>query len=191
MTWTNPTEAARRLGISAQALRKKLPALEEEGQARRDGKRWKIRLEGLEVVYDDVTRSRSDSPRKVVADQRQQRGGSVEGERSDALAVLDAVRSDPNLSRGEAERLIAVSKAKLLALDVEEREGSLVEVEAVERRLFESGRRVRDLLLGIPVRIAADLASSDDPVQISIILQGAINETLGELANGLEQSGDR
>jgi hypothetical protein len=56
----------------------------------------------------------------------------------------------------------------------------------MRKEVFERGRRVRDLLMGIPVRIAADLAAEDDPAAVSIVLERALVEALGGLSDALQ-----
>lgn len=185
MTWITPTEACSRLGISREMLQKKLAMLSDEGQARRDGRRWKIRLEGLEVIYDDITRGRKDSPRipkREKADVERLAAllsDSKGDERSQLRGQLQEVYDDASMPRTEAERRIAVLKGKMLELDVAEREGELVEAVAIQKAVFEQGRRVRDLLMGIPVRLAADLAAETDPAAAAILLEK-------EMVNALE-----
>lgn len=193
MTWIGPTEACKRLGVSRAMLQKKLPALADEGQARRDGARWKIRAEGLEVIYDDITRGRSDSPRiaKREKDQSQQLvmerapagDASAEDQRQQLQGQLQAIYDDASMPRTEAERQIAVLKRRMLELDVAEREGQLVEVDGMRKAVFEQGRRVRDLLLGIPVRLAADLAAETDPAAVAILLEKEMVQALEGLIN--------
>lgn len=97
------------------------------------------------------------------------------------LKVQDA--AGQTMGRAEAERQIAVLRLRLLELDLAEREGQLVEVEAMQKVVFEQGRRVRDLLMGIPVRIAADLAAENDPAGVSILLEKALVEALEGLSD--------
>jgi hypothetical protein len=189
MAWIGPSEAARRLGISPQALRRKLPHLADEGQARRDGGRWKLRAEGLEVAYDDVTRSKADSPRRRAMEQKEQlqlAPPSPSDEREAIRDRIEALTDDASMPRSEAERQIAVLKRRMLELDVAEREGQLVEADAARKVVFEHGRRVRDLLMGIPVRIAADLAAEDDPAAVAILLEKAMVEAMEGLGSALQ-----
>jgi hypothetical protein len=190
MAWIGPTEACKRLGISRGMLQKKLPALADEGAARRDGVRWKIRAEGLEVIYHDITRGRSDSPRIAKRERDAEAQLLVmnapqdpETERGKIQEQIQALGKDPNMPRTEAERQIAVLKRRMLELDVAEREGQLVEVEAIQKAIFERGRRVRDLLMGIPVRIAADLAAEADPAAAAILLEREMVQALEGLIN--------
>jgi hypothetical protein len=169
-------------------LQKKLGALADEGQARRDGARWKIRAEGLEVMYDSITRGRADSPRVEKREREAPRPVLMEAkdERSGLRDLMRQLSSDEEMPRSEAERQIKVLQRRLLELDLAEREGQLVEVEAQKKAVFERGRRVRDLLMGIPVRIAADLAAENDPAAVSIILERALVEALGGLSDAVQ-----
>lgn len=186
MTWIGPTEACQRLGVSRAMLQKKLGALAEEGQARRDGARWKIRAEGLEVMYDSLTRARSDSPRVARREQESPSTAlaSAPDERSGLRDLMQQLADDTSMPRSEAERQIKVLQRRLLELDVAEREGQLVEAAKERAAGFEEARRWRDLLLGIPVRIAADLAAESDPAKVSIVLEAALVEALTGLADG-------
>jgi len=190
MAWIGPTEAAKRLGISVQALRPKLPRLEEDGQARRVDGRWKIRLEGLAVAYDMVTRSKTDSPRRrVVSDEPPAAAaGDASGDPDERDAIrqrIEELESDETISRSEADRRISVFRARMLQLDVAEREGQLADAKKEEATGFELARRWRDLLLGITPRIAADLAAERDPAVVSIILEKELVQCLTGLADGV------
>ena len=55
----------------------------------------------------------------------------------------------------EAQRRREVPKAQIAELEVQKRAGVLVEVAAMHRLLFERNRTVRDSLLSIPDRVAA------------------------------------
>lgn len=201
MTWLRPSEAAKRLGIRRQSLHPKLPLLEAEGVARRNGREWEVRAEGLELAYDAVTRARSDSPRR----QKGMAGGGAPSRRPPAAqpaipgtdvpsksppapghvderaALLAQLRGEdlpPGTSRTEAERIRAIAQARLYQLDVEDREGRLVDAEAVGRQWFEAGRRVRDQVLSLPARISADLAAEVDPVKVAILLEKELTQCL-------------
>lgn len=184
MSWIGPAEAARCLGISVQALRKKLPVLADEGVARQIDGRWKLRREGLEVAYDDVTRSRSDSPRRRpdadVAGVPAQ--GELPMDREKLKEEMRAVEIDRSMPKSEADRLHSIYRARLMEIDVMERERQLVEVKTVEARLFESDRRIRNQAQNWSARIASDLASETDDVKIAVMLDIEVNRLLDELA---------
>ena len=108
-------------------------------------------------------------------------GADDEGETKEELAakLADLEGGNPDgIPRHEAERQIAILRMRLLRIDVAEREGELLRAADVRSRLFERDRRVRDLLMGIPVRIAADLASISDPAEASILLEQVLTEAL-------------
>jgi DNA-binding Lrp family transcriptional regulator len=197
MRWIGPSEAARVLSISRTALRRQLERLEDIGAAKQDGGRWKLRREGLELAYDEVVRPCSNSPRKGVpappAAQPTIPGTDAPDEalpprapgdeRAALLAQLRGEDLPPGTSRTEAERIRAIAQARLSQLDVEDREGRLVEAEAVGRQWFEAGRRVRDQVLSLPARISADLAAEVDPVKVAILLEKSLTQCL-ESMNG-------
>jgi DNA-binding Lrp family transcriptional regulator len=184
MPWIGPTEAAKRLGISPQALRKKLQVLADEGVARRIDGRWKLRQEGLEVAYDDVTRSRSDSPRRLssavkpAVDQP-----PLPLDREQLKDEMRAMEIDRSMPKSEADRLHSIYRARLMEIDVMERERQLVEVKTVEERLFESDRRIRNQAQNWSARIAPDLASETNEVKVAVLLDVEVNKLLSELAN--------
>jgi hypothetical protein len=185
MAWITAAEACQRLGVSRPMLQKKLGPLGEEGYAKRDGSRWLIRSEGLEAIYDGLTRARSDSPR-ISRSETAPKWSSPGDERAGLQDQIQEIAHDPRMQRSEAERQIKVLQRRLLELDLAEREGQLVDAAQIRRVVFERGRRVRDLLMGIPVRIAADLAAEDDPAAVSIVLERALVEALGGLSDALQ-----
>lgn len=192
MRWIGPSEAARVLSISRTALRRQLERLEDIGAARQEGGRWKLRREGLELAYDEVVRPCANSPRKAEAPAPAQPTipgtdgpdevpppARVPGdERQELLAQLRGEALPPGTSRTEAERIRAIAQARLAQLDVEDREGRLVDADAVGRQWFEAGRRVRDQVLSLPARISADLAAEVDPVKVAILLEQALTQCL-------------
>lgn len=184
MTWIGPTEAAKHLRISRQTLSERLPVLEGEGQARKENGRWRIRAEGLEAAYDGVTRSKADSPR--TAARASHPPASAAEDREGLKDQIAEIADDRSMSRVEAERQIKVLQRRLLQLDVAEREGQLVDAEETKKTVFERGRRVRDLLMGIPVRIAADLAAEENPAAVSILLERSLVEAMGGLADAFK-----
>lgn len=190
MTWLRPSEAAKRLGIRRQTLHPKLPLLEAEGAARREGRDWQVKAEGLELAYDAITRARSDSPRRKhglagggaaparVALEQPVLPGVVGDDREALLAQMRGETLAPGTSRSEADRIRAIAQARLAQLDVAEREGQLVKAEAVGRQWFEVCRRSRDQVLALPARIAADLAAEVDPVKVAIVLEKELAQCL-------------
>ncbi len=72
-------------------------------------------------------------------------------------------------------------RAKMARLDYEEREGKLFEAGKVYEEGFQTGRQVRDALLGIPDRIADILAAETDPARVRKRLFQEVEEALEQL----------
>lgn len=92
--------------------------------------------------------------------------------------------TDSNFKKAKAAK--EFYGAKLAELDYNERAGKLVSADRVKAESFKIGRRVRDSLLGVPERVAAELATMDDPRAISIYLKeqlAAALKDLGDLNN--------
>jgi hypothetical protein len=72
--------------------------------------------------------------------------------------------------------------ARLAKPAFEEREGKLVNIDEINVQHFNRARRLRDRLLMIPRRLAAQLAAETDTRSVEKILDGAICEALEELS---------
>lgn len=84
------------------------------------------------------------------------------------------------IHRAERER----HQAELKRLEVERRAGELIPAADVQREAFACARTVRDALLGIPDRLAAELAGENDLHKVHARLLGEIRQALTGLANG-------
>jgi len=71
--------------------------------------------------------------------------------------------------------------AKIARLNYEERAGTLVDAEQVKKESFKVGRRVRDSMLGLPERLAAELANMTEPREIAVYLKEQIAGALKDL----------
>lgn len=91
----------------------------------------------------------------------------------------DPVEVSDGMSMTDAKRMEAILKAKKLKLQVEHLEGTLVEKNAVEKKLFEKGQQVRSSLLSIPDRIAANLLACKSVTE-------AVNMLTDEMIAALE-----
>lgn len=78
-------------------------------------------------------------------------------------------------------------KARQAELDYRREAGELVDVKAVAKEAFERSRIIRDALLNVPSRIAAELAAETDPGRMHMKLDAAIREALNAAADGLER----
>ena len=73
--------------------------------------------------------------------------------------------------------------AKIARLNYEERAGTLVDAEEVKKESYKIGRRVRDSMLGLPERVAAELANMKEPREIAVYLKEQIAGALKDLDN--------
>lgn len=73
--------------------------------------------------------------------------------------------------------------AQVAKLTYEEKIGKLVDADTVRTQTFETARVVRDAILNIPNRIAHELASETDPLNVQTLLTTELTKALEELAN--------
>ena len=73
--------------------------------------------------------------------------------------------------------------AKIARLNYEERAGTLVDAEEVKKESYKIGRRVRASMLGLPERVAAELANMKEPREIAVYLKEQIAGALKDLDN--------
>lgn len=98
---------------------------------------------------------------------------------ADDSDLLDDI---PNFNVSRAKR--EAYQAELARLEYEEKQGTLVNAEAVKKESFRVARLVRDAMLNIPDRIAAELASDTDTFsvhkrltdEIRTALMGSLND---------------
>lgn len=74
-------------------------------------------------------------------------------------------------------------QAELAAMQVAQQRGELVSAEDVRREAFKRGREVRDNMLLIPARLAAELAGCNDPRTVYLRLEQEIITALRTLAD--------
>lgn len=89
-------------------------------------------------------------------------------------------KSGPGYAQSRAVR--EAYMARLAKLEFEERSGKLVEIEKVKASAFKVARTIRDGLLNMPDRVAAELAHETDPVMVHQLLTAEIRTTLEALA---------
>lgn len=108
----------------------------------------------------------------------------------------EVVDPTPKVGQPEAPEAVPVTyadfrkqreryQAELSRLEYEEKSGSLVSAEEVRREAFRLGRVVRDSLLNIPDRLAAELAGMTNQFQVHRRLTDEIRSALTELG-GIE-----
>mgnify|MGYP006273666335 CR=1 FL=1 len=99
-------------------------------------------------------------------------------------AFIEGMPEDqiPELNESRARREhYQAEKARLEAL---QGRGELVPAADVKRQAFETARATRDALLGIPDRLAAQLAACSDARQVHVLLSEELRVALRGLANG-------
>jgi len=95
--------------------------------------------------------------------------------------MREAVASDdtPTFMESKAKRESFL--AELARLEYEQKSGTLVQVDDVKRESFRVARIVRDSMLNIPDRVAAELAAETDPFKVQQRLSAEIRLALIEL----------
>jgi len=95
-----------------------------------------------------------------------------------AQRVADEGRPDYHLGRAIRETYLA----KLARLEFEERSGKLVEAQKVQAQAFDAGRRIREHLITMGDRIAAQVAAEGDRAVCYQIIMAEVERALDELA---------
>lgn len=83
----------------------------------------------------------------------------------------------------EAERRERLAKAKIQELKLGKIQGTLVERDAVRKKLFELQRRNRDAMLNIPSRLAGILAAETNQDAVFKLLTEEIQQALQSLVD--------
>lgn len=81
----------------------------------------------------------------------------------------------------ESKTIEAAYKAKLAQLEYEEKVEKLIEVEKVKKEAFRLARVTRDAMLGIPDRVAAEIAGMTDPFAVHTKLITEIRNSIEAL----------
>lgn len=81
----------------------------------------------------------------------------------------------------DAQALQAVYRAKLLRLELERRQGELVDAQTVEDEAFRRARGVRERLLQLPARVAPMVAPLSEVGEIRSIVESEVLEALEAL----------
>lgn len=77
-------------------------------------------------------------------------------------------------------------RQRKLRLENDTREGQLVEADRATREAFEFARTVRENVLNVPARLAAELAAETDSTRVHLALERALREALEATAMALE-----
>ena len=91
-----------------------------------------------------------------------------------------SVGGGPDLN--QSKRIKAAYEARLAKLSFEEKSGRLVDADGVRVEAFKTARTVRDAIMNIPERLAAQLAAEKDAHACFLMLTKELNEALEALA---------
>lgn len=92
----------------------------------------------------------------------------------------------------DAQREATQERARKLRLENNLREGQLVEAGAAAREAYEFARTLREAILNVPARVAAELAVETDASRVHIRLDAALREALQSTATDVAAGdGDR
>jgi len=83
-----------------------------------------------------------------------------------------------NSSYGEAKRVKEILHAQLVALDLKERKGELVNKDEVHKQLYAFGQQLRIALLAIPDRIIDNVLASKSRAEAHGLFASALHECL-------------
>lgn len=97
-----------------------------------------------------------------------------------APAMAGQAISAPSLT--QSRQLHEAYRARLAKLEYEEKSGKLVEAEKVKDEAFKLARTVRDAMLNIPDRVAAEFAGTSNAAEIHMRLTDEIRIALESLA---------
>lgn len=138
-----------------------------------DGKRVDV-LATEALILDTVDPSKA----RVAARHQQGRAQRNGGEQASLPSVQLSLDGEPNFQ--EARALREHNLAQLAGIDLQERQGLLVERSRVEIAAYNAGRLLRDQLFGPLPQMAHELAAMTDPWLIEKHLAAIIRRTLEE-----------
>lgn len=108
------------------------------------------------------------------------------GRNQDGLAPSEEV-GDLLTESQKAKQQQEIFKAEKLRLDVEEKQGKLIDKQQAYRALFAMGVEIRTALLGVPDRVVDDMMASTTRHEAHKILYDALESELLRLASILER----
>lgn len=168
----NKSEYARRRGITPQAVNaairagKITAAVDEKGM--------------IDVELADQLYAANTHPTSGYHGQLNQRGKRRRNTPEEVIENAKKIGIDPaNVpTLVESKTIEAAYKAKLAQLEYEEKVEKLIEVEKVRKEAFRLARVTRDAMLGIPDRVAAEIAGMTDPFAVHTKLMSEIRNAI-------------
>lgn len=104
------------------------------------------------------------------------------------MPTLSKVDKAAKISANEAQRRKEVALAEIREMERDLRRGTLVEVAEVEAAWTSMLAMIRDGLLGLPAKIAAKLAATNNEREVARLLKAEIRAQLSKVAGKIEQS---
>ena len=194
---TSLRQLARLIGVSEKAVRKALQGGVFKASVRRDADGPVVVDVNLAVQEWERSGRRlrgsvrppaiATSPPIAPAPSIPESAGDAPAGDDEDLPVPPA--SDPTLV--EAQRLTMLERGRKLRLENDLREGKLVEADDAMREAFEFARTVRENVLNVPARLAAELAADSDATHVQLRLEAALREALESTAGLLENTAAR
>lgn len=172
-----PDEYGKQRGVSGRAVRKAIDSGRLVQGAFREGGRWKI-----DPAVADQEWKRNTAPQF----QREKKGGGRAPAAATAAASVASAAKLPSQAQAAAAR--TMYQAKLLELDLKERQGLLLPKADVDRVWFEEGRRVRDAIRRTPQQMIGDIARAvggmtpEQRHEVLLIIERHLVKTLEGLA---------
>jgi hypothetical protein len=157
MAWIKAGEFAAQLGVSGAAVRKAIA----EGRlksARKEGKGWLIDAEAGVEEWDRNTSPQFQRGRMLARQLAQQEQQQAPAPAAAAGTAVLGGKAIPSQAQAAAVR--TMYQARLLELDLKQRQGELVNAADMDRVRFESGRRVRDALLRLGPLMVGEIAKA-------------------------------
>ena len=116
----------------------------------------------------------------------------VDGKVDEIQAKKDLLKNNRNnkVSASIKELLLQtkleneIERGKILKLERQEKEQSLIPPDNMKETLFRKGRVIRDAMLNLPDRVSSLVATMQDAGEIHMLLTNEIRSILEELSNG-------
>lgn len=162
-------EYAKLRGISQASVSQAIAEGKLPTAAVKVGRGWQIDVDRADQEWRDNTNPAMGAPTHAVP-----KGHSVDEEHKPT--------GTETLAASKAKR--EAFMAELARLEYEQKAGSLVPVDDVKKEAFKLARIVRDSLLNIPDRLAAELAAETNQFRVHKRLTEELRKALEELGNG-------
>lgn len=164
MTYLSAKAYAKHRGVTLPAVMVAITSGRLKDSVRKQGPGYRIDVEKADAEWAANTDSGSGTPGHMASQQP-----PVERDDDQPISYAEA--------RAQHERF----KARLAQLELEQREGKLVEAEEVKREAFRVARIVRDALLNLPDRVAGELAAETNQFKVHQRLSNEIRRALEDL----------